>query len=258
MPIDEALRMELEEIDDGSQEWKKTEAGRAWVSCRKKIIMRRWMGESIGILVPHTDEYAEADVSIAKWANWNPTKPPKRIAAGERPLYREASISGGEEPDAIFESDQSSDVDSCMHEWDDGITLPSIGSDEEHDPETIADYNDDLSGQGSYAQIYRDNLADEIPSVMGNVAIVSDDDMDGDIDDIMNDDMDDTKSDESFVAGIDSGSETSSNDEQDEEKIANEEVEDVWQGNAKFREYLARVAKRQKRNHDQREAQGQS
>ncbi|CCF39252.1 hypothetical protein CH063_02094 [Colletotrichum higginsianum] len=225
MPINEALRMELEEIDDGSQEWKKSEAGRAWVSCRKKIIMRRWMGESIGILVPHTDEYAEADVGIAKWANWNPTKPPKRIAAGERPLYREASISSGEEPDAISESDQSSD--------------------------------------GSYAQIYRDNLADEIPGVMGNVAIVSDDDMDdddmdGDIDDDMNDDMDDTNSDESFVAGIDSGSEASSNDEQDEEKIANEEVEDAWQGNANFREYLARVAKRQKRNHDQREAQGQS
>ncbi|TQN67336.1 hypothetical protein CSHISOI_08105, partial [Colletotrichum shisoi] len=201
MPINETLRMELEEIDDGSQEWKKTEAGRAWVACRKKIIMRRWMGESIGTLVPHTDECAEADVGIAKWANGNPTKPPRRIAAGERPLYMEASISSGEEPNAILESDQSSDVDSCMHD-----------------------------DQGTYAQIYRDNLADEIPGVMGDVAIVSVDDMNGDIDDIMNDDMDDAKSSKSLVAGIDSGSEASSNDEQDEEKIANEEVEDVWQG----------------------------
>ncbi|KAJ0160125.1 hypothetical protein CTA2_8514 [Colletotrichum tanaceti] len=54
----------------------------------------------------------------------------------------------------------------------------------------------------------------------------------------MNDDMDDTKSDDSFVVGTAPGSEASSGDEQDEEKIDNEEVEVVQGGKKSFREYL--------------------
>ncbi|TKW49795.1 hypothetical protein CTA1_4398 [Colletotrichum tanaceti] len=142
MPIDKALRMELDEMNDGSQDWKKTEM----------MLVGKGTLTSGLVIASIIDD--EADVGIAKWANRNPIKPPRRIAAGERSSYREASVSSGEEQDAIHESHQQSDDDySCKHEWDDGITLPSNKSDAEHDPETIADYNDDLSGQESYAQI---------------------------------------------------------------------------------------------------------
>ncbi|KAK6210417.1 hypothetical protein QIS74_12001 [Colletotrichum tabaci] len=75
--------------------------------------------------------------------------------------------------------------------------------------------------------------------------------------DAPDDDMDDGKSNESIVADIAHGSEASSNEEEDEYKIDDEEVEDVQEGNRNFAKYLDRVAKRQRRYRDEREAQGQ-